>query len=456
MGAKPRYTVQLDAINFALADAKGAFGPYVGIFLLTQAGWSQAAIGAFKTFGGLLSLVLNTPIGALMDATRLKRAAIIAAVFVLAAGAVAIALAPTLTVVILATAAIAVAGDVFAPATAALTLGLLAPALYAKRFGRNSAFDHAGNVVIALLAAAVGWWLGQRAVFFLVPLFAVVVAMAVLSIPAAAIDHERARGGVAQRDRDGRPAAQPADLRILIACRPLVVFALCTALFHFANAPMLHLVGQKLALAHPGHETIVMSACVIAAQTVMIGMALLAGAKADAWGRKPLLLAGFAILPIRGMLYTVSDEPAWLIGVQLLDGIGNGLYGALAPLVLADLMHGTGRYNVARGMVATAHGIGASVSHLAAGMVVVRLGYEVAFAALALVALLAFVVLLLAMSETRDPLGRADGREPSRVQGRKHEDRSGRPHVRPNGEGNRWDLNRRGSSGRSSRRSSLL
>jgi hypothetical protein len=52
----------------------------------------------------------------------------------------------------------------------------------------------------------------------------------------------------------------------------------------------------------------------------------------------------------------------WLIGVQLLDGIGAGVFGALTPLVIADIMRGTGRYNLAQGAIATVHGIGASLS----------------------------------------------------------------------------------------------
>jgi MFS family permease len=93
------------------------------------------------------------------------------------------------------------------------------------------------------------------------------------------------------------------------------VLAAGAALFHFANAPMLPLLGQKLALAHPGEETLLMSACIVTAQLVMIPMALLISAKADRWGRKPLLLIALAALPIRGVLYTVSDDRSWLVGV---------------------------------------------------------------------------------------------------------------------------------------------
>ena len=190
---------------------------------------------------------------------------------------------------------------------------------------------------------------------------------------------------------------------VLISCKPLLVFALCVTLFHFGNAAMLPLVGQKLALAHKGEETALMSACVIAAQFVMLPMALLVSVKADAWGRKPIFLAAFAILPIRGALYTLSDDRFWLVAVQLLDGVGAGIFGALTPLVLADLMRGTGRYNVSQGAVATMQGIGASLSNLVAGLIVVMAGYSAAFLALAGVSLAAFIVFLLAMPETGVP-----------------------------------------------------
>jgi MFS family permease len=171
-------------------------------------------------------------------------------------------------------------------------------------------------------------------------------------------------------------------------------------LFHFANAPLLPLVGQKLALANRELATAMMSSCIVAAQFVMLPVALLAGRKADQWGRKPILLVGFAILPVRAILYTFSDSNAWLIAVQLLDGVGAGIFGVLTPLVIADLMHGTGRYNLALGAVATVQGIGASLSGLSAGLIVDHFGYGIAFLTSGAVAGIALVFLLLLMPET--------------------------------------------------------
>src|SRR5208337_644493 len=284
------------------------------------------------------------------------------------------AVPPTFWPVAISNSLMAVAGDVFGPAVAALTLGLYARKQLARRMGRNSAFDHAGNVAIALLAGAVGYAFSQRAVFLLVPVFAALTAVAVLSIPAKAIDYDRAR----DLGPEGGAAASPASAAsygVLFKSRPLVVFGLCAMLFHFANAPLLPLVGQKLATAYPKEATAMMSVCIIAAQAVMLPIAILVGRKADVWGRKPLFLAGFAILPIRAVLYTFSDNSFWLIGVQVLDGVG------------------------------------ASLSGLATGEVVDHLGYSAAFLTLGAIAVAAATVFAIAMPETADTAAERIARE---------------------------------------------
>jgi MFS family permease len=248
----------------------------------------------------------------------------------------------------------------------------------------------------------VGYEFSQRAVFLLVPVFAMLTVIAVLSIPAKAIDHNRAR------DLEPEPgtAVSPtgaAGYGILFKTRPLVIFGLCAMLFHFANAPLLPLVGQKLAAAYPEEATAMMSTCIVAAQLVMLPFALLVGRTADSWGRKPLFLVGFGILPIRAVLYILSDNSFWLIGVQLLDGVGAGIFGALTPLVVADIMRGTGRYNLALGAIGTMVGIGASLSGLGAGVVVDHFGYSATFLTLGAAALVAVIVFAVWMPETAEP-----------------------------------------------------
>lgn len=111
-------------------------------------------------------------------------------------------------------------------------------------------------------------------------------------------------------------------------------------------------------------------------------------------------MAGFAVLAACGFLCTLSDNPYWLVSVQLLDGVGAGVFGALFPLVVQDVTHGTGRFNVSLGAVTAATGVGAAVSNLVAGSIVVAAGYNVAFAFLGALAGAGFVLYLVAMPET--------------------------------------------------------
>jgi len=169
----------LDAVNFLSADVRGAVGPYLNVFLVTQQHWSQSEVGLVTTIGGLLGLAVQTPIGAAIDETHAKRGIVVLALAVLAVTAAVIFAWPTFWPVAISNSLMAVAGDVFGPAVAALTLGLYARNQLARRMGRNSAFDHAGNVAIALLAGAVGYAFSQRVVFLLVPAFAALTAVAV-------------------------------------------------------------------------------------------------------------------------------------------------------------------------------------------------------------------------------------------------------------------------------------
>ncbi len=297
---------RLDAVNFFLADVRGGLGAFVSVFLLTEAQWTAAQIGAVLTVSGLIGITLHTPIGALIDATRAKRGLLVVAVALLALCAIAIERAPTGPVVFLADIIMAVLGGVFAPTVAALTLGLVAERDLAARLARNAVFDRIGNMFIAALVGVVGWWLSQRVTFYLVPLFALLSAWAVLSIPASAIEHERARGFA-----PNQPVVRAESWgRLLFHHKPLLALAATVAMFHFANASMLPLVGQKLALAHPGFETALVSVCILVAQLVTIPVAIVVGIKADVWSHKVLLIAACLALALRGLVFCILRQCA--------------------------------------------------------------------------------------------------------------------------------------------------
>ncbi len=372
-------------------------GPYLSIYLLLTHHWDQQSIGFVMAVGGIGAIVAQGPAGALVDRSRAKRALIIVAALTVTAASVAMPLFPGFYSISVLQALTGIAGSVFAPALAAITLGLVGSRRFSRRIGRNESFNHAGNACAAAITGGLAYVSGPVVVFWVLAAMAAASVFATLWIPGEAIDHDVARG---LDHLPGEPHRTPSRLTTLLGNRRLLIFAVTVIAFHFANAAMLPLVGQRLALHNKDVGTALMAACIVAAQVVMVPVAYVAGAKADTWGRKPIFLTGFAVLAARGFLYTCSDNSYWLVSVQLLDGVGAGIFGALFPLVVQDVTHGSGRFNISLGAITAATGTGAAVSNLVAGSIVVAAGYNAAFLFLGALAAAGFMLYLIAMPET--------------------------------------------------------
>jgi predicted MFS family arabinose efflux permease len=395
-GATPARTLQgLDWLNFFLADVQTGVGPFLAIYL-ARCGWNEELVGTALSVGGIAGIIAQTPAGALVDRMRSKRALVAGGTIALALGALVIAAIPKVWPVMMAQVLIGASSSIFIPAICAISLGVVGRDLFDRRQGRNQTFNSAGNVAAAVSMGLLGYLVSDRAIFFFVLALAIPTLWALNRIRAGDIDYELARGARARGDREG------ARIRELLRDRGLRVFLVCAVLFHFANAAMLPLLGEMLAKGHGRASMMFMSACVVTTQLVITLLASWAGEKAGEWGRKPLLLIGFAVLPIRGILYTLTSSTPLLIGIQVLDGIGAGIFGVVSVLVIADLTQGTGRFNLALGAITTAVGIGAALSQAIAGGLVHHFGYRVGFLFLAAVALAAFVILYIWMPETRE------------------------------------------------------
>jgi predicted MFS family arabinose efflux permease len=390
----------LEGLNFLMADVAGGLGPYLSVYLAGSQHWGPGDIGVAMAASGIAAAIFQIPAGFLVDASRLKRALVTASGLVIALGCLLTAAFPGFYTVILAQILIGLASAIIPPAIAALTLGLVGRRRFDGQTSRNQTFNHGGNFVSAILAGSLGQYLGYAWIFYLVCAFAVASTIAIAFIKPSEIDHDLARGGEAERDASGR--ARPMAMRDVLKRKSLVVFLVSVMLFHFGNAAMLPMAGQVLALKHPGQDTIALSACIIAAQFVMMGIAWGVGrAMTKGYGRKTIFLVAFAVLPIRGLLFTVVSDPIAVVAVQLLDGVAAGIFGVIATIIAADIMKGTGRFNVAQGLVALSVGIGASLSNIVAGYVVQLSGYPIGFLFLAVVAGLAFLFFAVFMPETR-------------------------------------------------------
>jgi predicted MFS family arabinose efflux permease len=386
----------LDWLNFFLADVQTGVGPFLAIYLSGYQ-WNEERVGLALTVGGIAGLLTQTPAGALVDFLQSKRALIGAAVTALAAGALLIALIPSFWPVMGAQVLIGGTSSVFIPAICAMSLGIVGRAAFDARQGRNQTFNSAGNVIAAVSMGLLGYLVSNRSIFFFVVALAIPTILILLLIRPAEIDYELARGA-----NDGEKGGKAESAWLLFRDRPLVVFLVCAVMFHFANAAMLPLLGEMLAKGRGRSSMLFMSACVVTTQLVITLLASWSGRKAGTWGRKPLLLVAFGVLPVRGLLYTLTSKTALLVAIQIMDGIGAGIFGVVSVLVIADLTRGTGRFNLTLGAITTAVGIGAALSQVIAGSIVHHFGYHAGFLFLSAVALAAFGILYLFMPETRD------------------------------------------------------
>jgi predicted MFS family arabinose efflux permease len=388
----------LDGINFLMADVRDGVGPYLSVFLKGGEHWDSGAIGIAMAASSIAAAICQVPAGLLVDGTRAKRLLIAVSGLMVGIGCLLIVLFPQFLAVVAAQAMLGAASAVIPPAIAALSLGLVGRRLLDARISRNESFNHGGNFVAAGLAGVLGQYVGYHWIFYLVCAFAIASAVVVTLINPAQINHERARGG-----EDPNNKCEPVSFRDLLKRRDLLIFLASVVLFHFGNAAMLPMAGQVLAQTHPGEDTIALSACIIAAQLVMVGVAWAVGrASARGVGRKTIFLVALAVLPVRGVLFALTTSPYAVVGIQLLDGVTAGIFGVISILIASDLMRGTGRFNLAQGLTALAVGIGAGLSNATAGYVVQWFGYPAGFLYLAGIAVCALSFFALLMPETKN------------------------------------------------------
>jgi MFS family permease len=395
-GPSRRSSRGLDWFVFFVADVQTGFGPFVAVYL-TEHKWTQIDIGLVLSVAGITALLGQMPGGAIVDAARSERLVAGIGVAGIAVSALAYALAPVFAVVLLAAVLQAAASCILGPAMAAISLGLVGHDGIGERLGRNARFASLGNGFAAAAMGACGYFLSVRAVFFITAALIVQALLALRFISPQEIDAERAHGGPRVRPRGQVLPGLVGMLRR----RALMIFAACLLLFHFANAAMLPLMGSVLTMRSSQWAILMIAASIVGPQLVVALFSPWVGDRARTWGRRPLLLAAFAALPVRGFLFAVVTNPVLLVVVQLLDGVTAAVFAVLVPLVIADVTRGTGHFNLGQGIVGTAIGIGASMSPAYAGWLSDHFSSQTAFLGLTAIAVLGFVTTWLLMPETQ-------------------------------------------------------
>jgi MFS family permease len=393
----PRSLRGLDWFTFFVADVQTGFGPFISVYLTGQK-WTQTDIGIVLAAGSFASLLGQVPGGAIVDAVRSERFAAAVALVSIALSALAYAVLPFFPLVFAASVAHSLASCVLGPAVVAISVGLVGHKGISERLGRNARFASLGNGIAAAAMGACAYFFSTRVIFLVTFVLLMPALISLYTISKDEIDPDRAHGmSQRQKPEDTRQG----DLRRMLKNRPLIIFAICATLFHFANAAMLPLMGSILTMRASSTAPALIAACIVLPQLEVALLSPTIGRYAERWGRRPLLLIGFAALPLRGLLFASAPPPFLLVAVQLLDGVSAAVLGVLVPLVIVDLTRETGRLNLAQGIIGAAVGIGATLSTAFAGYITDHDGSRVAFAALAAIAGGGLLMVATLMPETR-------------------------------------------------------
>lgn len=403
----------LDLLNLYVANIQTGFGPFIAIYL-TSRHWTQADIGVALSIGTITAMASEIPGGAVVDAFRSKVLVAALSMVAFAVAAVIFALFPVQLFIYAAEVLHGFSGATLSLAIAAMSLGLVGTAGMGWRLSRNSRFAALGNAIGAGIMGGVGSLVSPRAVFYLTAILTAPAFFALRPLrrrrleaiagetgrPAAARRNPAKREGTVDPSADATRHRTNAGLRSVIGDRGLLTLCLVAFMFTFANAPLVPLAAARLTETIGRLASIMTGVAIVVPQVIVVVTSPLVGRLADRHGRRLMLILACAMLPIHGVILMLSASPYAFIGSEVFDGVAAVCFGIMIPLVTSDLMGESGHYNLALGIVGTAMGIGASLATPAAGWVVDRFHYPIAFATLTAIGALA-VMATLFMRETR-------------------------------------------------------
>jgi MFS family permease len=389
--AAKRSSRGLDGVNFFVAAVQTGFGAFVVVYLVKNQ-WHPQAIGFALTLSTMSGLFSQVPSGALIDSIRDKRRPVMFGIAGVGLAALLLCVTAAKPAVYLALIVQGLASSLIGPGIAAISLALVGQAGLSERIGRNARFASIGNGLAAGVMGIAGSYLPAVSVFLVA---AVLAPPALLSLFAISPGHAEAR----QWQGDARDAWQ--DTKRLLLDRRLSMFAGCIVLFFASSAAIGPGVAALVTRERPDFATLFVAATILLPQAIIAAISPWIGRRAEISGRRPMLLVGWGLVPLQGLVYAALADPYALVLCQLLNAVSGAIFGVMMAVVAADLTRRTGWFNLTLGVLGVAISIGASLSTFFTGFLAGGFGPRVAALGLALVGLCGLLLLWAGMPETR-------------------------------------------------------
>ena len=404
--------------SFSIAELGDGFGMYIDMFLLAN-GWGEKAVVISGIFRGVVDLLLKSFVGDIIDKTHHDRRSFLAlASLVIGLSSLMVYFVggadtsdKVLVYAVRSVESIALA--FLGPAFAAITLSAFGPEMFDEMNIKRELASHAGSIFSALLSGGLAWifYPNIEAVFILPIAFASSAVFFSRFIPRG--DPLMGRGfhlHTEARDDQNCVIDTHAEEVEPEASGYWVVFSdkrimgiMAADIFHVIAEANVGLIFNS-ALAGVGSynnddddnnnnydddgtedddNNAIMSRSAIPllaaagslAQIVMvIGTWGVGYLTAQGWGRKPFYIAHLSVHPIRVILILLcmwtNAGKGWLASTELVGGL-TGALGIVNVFMRADIVFGSGRFNVVDGYMATVRGL-AAVSSQYIGAVILE------------------------------------------------------------------------------------
>lgn len=390
IGLYGSYFLGMAAIGFTL--------PFLPLYL-GEKGLSDRAIGIVSTLAALSGLA-QFPVGLWSDRIGWRKPFLASALAVIAVSTILLRGAEGvfwLGFLVILFAENGVGRAVVESLSGAEASALAPPGRVGAALGALRFWKPIGIVLVALM----GSWMSERygIAAMLLPL-AVIQGLAVV---AALLIHETVgRGRSADAivvDTLGSSTAAASSTGWLSKDTGLWIFVAAMVLFHTANAPAGVYLGLFLKRDLHTPERMLAYAFMVSMVAWML-VVWPAGRLADRWGRKPLLIAGWAIMALRLGLVVLIHDPWIAVANQALDGLGNGLFAVIAAAWVTDRLADPRRAGEAQVIVGSCLVLGSALGPAVSGFLVEAFGYRGLFATLAGVGAVATMIVIAFVPET--------------------------------------------------------